>query len=144
VRKPFQSLSSDSGGIGIDDQSSAPLKAQQLLCEILPDAMREQFLANGFFDCVGQLGVYRISKESQTEIYVSGRLRARACLRLTIPAPSCDRMIAEYLIINNDETLYWSKANIEPVTRASVGFSVLAMFALDLALLLKLVADYLI
>jgi hypothetical protein len=122
---------------------SATLKAQQLLCEILPAESREQFLENGFFDCGGKLGVYRISRDSQTEVYVHGRLRARACLRLTIPAPSCDRMIAEYLILRNDETLYWSKANIEPA-QGAISMPVIGLITLNAALLLKLVTDYLL
>ena len=53
-------------------------------------------------------------------------------------------MIAEYLILNSDETLYWSKANIEPMQQSTAGLLVLVLLAVDLSLLLKLIADYLI
>src|SRR4051794_3072521 len=96
----------------VPDQPAA-VKAQQLLCEILPATAREQFLQHGFFEFEGKRAVYRILKSSQTEIYIKGLLYARACLQLTIPAPSCDRMIAEYLILRNNEALYWGKAHIE-------------------------------
>ena len=63
---------------------------------------------------------------------------ARACLQLTIPAPSCDRMIAEYLMLRNDEALYWRKANIEPVQKSNGKIATVLMAALDLALLVNL------
>jgi len=129
---------------GRDELNPAGRKAQDLLCEILPAQAREQFLAHGFFDYHGKRSTYRIFKEAQTEIHLKNRLYARACLRLTIPAPSCDRMIAEYLILNSDETLYWSKANIEPMQQSTAGLLVLVLLAVDLSLLLKLIADYLI
>ena len=126
------------------EQSPARLKAQQLLCEILPPDAREQFLTYGYFDFEGKRTVYRIFRHSQTEIYLNGFLHARACLQLTIPAPSCDRMIAEYLILRNDETLYWSKANIEAVKAASTRLPTALLLLVDAGLLLKLILDYVI
>jgi hypothetical protein len=124
------------------DRDSARFKARELLREVLPhDAWRE-FVEKGFFHCYGKSGVYRICRQSQTEIYRNGRLYAYACLQLTIPAPSYDRMLAEYLIINNDETLYWSKANIFPARRKLFDVLTILVAAFDLALLLKLIIDY--
>jgi hypothetical protein len=116
-------------------------KARRLLCEILPTRALKEFLEKDYFHHYGKLGVYRISRDSQTEIYRKGRLAASGCLQLTIFAPSYDRMIAEYLILANDEQLYWTKANIFPA-RPIIDFRVLAVAALDVTLLLKLVLDY--
>ena len=117
-------------------------KGRQLLCEILPERELEEFLQKDYFHYYGKLGVYRISRDSQTDIYRKGRLAASGCLQLTVFAPSYDRMVAEYLILANDEQLYWTKANIFPARR-TLDLRVLAVAALDLTLLLKLVLDYL-
>jgi hypothetical protein len=116
-------------------------KARRLLCEILPERALKEFLEKDYFHHYGKLGVYRISRDSQTEIYRKGRLAASGCLQLTIFAPSYDRMVAEYLILANDEQLYWTKANIFPA-RPIIDFRVLAVAALDVTLVLKLVLDY--
>ena len=65
-------------------------------------------------------------------------------MQLTIPAPSYDRMIAEYLILNSDENLYWNKANILRAKGPVLGLSELLLIAFNLVLLVKLVFDYLI
>jgi len=122
----------------VTDQIPARLKAQELLCEILPEREREQFLALGFFDYEGKRAAYRIFKDGQTEIYLNGSLYARACLQLTIPAPSCDRMIAEYLILSNDEQLYWNKANIDPAEQPTGRLPVLLFLLVDIGLLVNL------
>src|SRR5437667_10454736 len=99
----------DKGLEEIPDADSARRKARQLLCEILPAAEREQFLATDSFCQKGKHATYRICRGSQTELYRNGRLVALACLQFTIPTPSYDRMIAEYLILKSDEALYWNK-----------------------------------
>ncbi len=33
------------------------------------------------------------------------------CLQLSVPAPPHDRVIAEYMLIRNDEDLYWRTAH---------------------------------
>jgi hypothetical protein len=126
------------------DSGSPELKARKLLCDILPQSALEEFLEKGFFHYAGKVGVYKISR-SRTEIYRHGRLSAFACLQLTIPAPSYDRMIAEYLILNNDETLYWNKANVFPAKLSFVvDLSTIAILIFDMALLLNLVWNYLV
>jgi len=117
-------------------------KSKQLLCEILPEQALKEFLEKDSFHHYGKLGVYRISRDSQTEIYRKGRLAACGCLQLCIFAPSYDRMVAEYLILANDEQLYWNKANIFPA-RPAFDLRLLAVAVLDLTLLVKLVFDYL-
>jgi hypothetical protein len=52
-------------------------------------------------------------------------------------------MIAEYLILKSNEALYWNKANVFPAENRIFNLPLLAMTALDLALGLKLVLDYL-
>ena len=133
----------DTGLEEIPDADSARLKARQLLCEILPAAEREQLLATDSFFQKGKRATYRICRGSQTELYRNGRLVAHACLQLTIPAPSYDRMIAEYLILNSDETVYWNKANILPVKSSSVSLTSILLVVIDLGLLLNLITDYL-
>jgi len=128
----------------IIDRTSASFKARELLCEILPAATREEFLANDAFYYKGVRATYRICRSSQTEIYWNGRLTAHACLQLTVPAPSYDRMIAEYLILNTDENLYWTKANILRAKGPVLGLSELLLIALNLVLMIKLVVDYII
>ncbi len=138
-----QVCAADTQRAEIADGDSARAKARQLLCEVLPEDALHEFLAEGFFHHKGKAGVYRIGEGAQTEIYRNGRLCAAACLQLTIPAPGCDRMLAEYLILKNDEALYWSKANIFPAKHRLFEPLAVLMAILDLALLLKLGLDYL-
>jgi hypothetical protein len=126
------------------DRTSASFKARELLCEILPAATREEFLAHDAFYFKGDRATYRICRSSQTEIYWNGRLTAHACLQLTVPAPSYDRMIAEYLILNSDENLYWTKANILRAKGPVLGLSEILLIALNLVLIINLIVDYLI
>jgi hypothetical protein len=50
-------------------------------------------------------------------------------------------MAAEYLILKNDERLYWTKANICSVRRG-IDWRLLAVIVFDLALVLNLVWNY--
>ena len=112
-------------------------KSKQLLSEILPLRAVQEFLEKDYFHHVGKLGTYRICRNSQTEIYRKGRHAASGCLQLSVFAPSYDRMAAEYLILSNNEQLYWTKANIFPARRA-IDFRIAAAAVLDFVLLLNL------
>ena len=112
-------------------------KSKQLLCEILPLRALQEFLEKDYFHHVGKRGTYRICRNSQTEIYRKGRHAASGCLQLSVFAPSYDRMAAEYLILSNNEQLYWNKANIFPARRA-IDFRIAATAVLDFVLLLNL------
>ena len=125
----------------ITDRSSPSFKARELLCAILPPTAREEFRVDDAFYYRGKRATYRIRRSSQTEIYWNGHLSANACLQLTVPTPSYDRMIAEYLILNTDETLYWSKANILPLKRLALGLRELLLSALNFVLLINLVVE---
>jgi hypothetical protein len=139
-----QGSTSQLGQEEIADRHSASYKARELLCEILPAAAREELLAHDAFYYQGKRAIYRICRSSQTEIYWNGRLSAHACLQLTIPAPSYDRMIAEYLILNSDEKLYWTKANILRARREIFSLPILLLGGLNLVLLIKLIVEYLL
>jgi hypothetical protein len=124
--------------MGVQPEPVTPeAKSKQLLSEILPQSALQEFLEKDYFHHVGKLGTYRICRTSQTEIYRKGRRAALGCLQLSVFAPSYDRMAAEYLILRNNEQLYWSKANIFPARRA-IDFRIVAAAALDLMLLLNL------
>jgi hypothetical protein len=127
----------------ITDRGSPSFKARELLCAILPSAAREELRVHDAFYFRGKRVTYRICRSSQTEIYWNGHLSANACLQLTVPTPSYDRMIAEYLILNTDETLYWSKANIFPLKGLALGLPELLLSALNFVLLITLVVEYL-
>ena len=114
---------------------SAGAKARRLLCEILPEKARTEFLTTGSFHYEGNGVLYRISERSQTEIFTNGRPSATACLQLSVPAPGCDRVIAEYLILKNDERLYWSVANVLPLHYKRIDSRLLLILMVDLALL---------
>jgi len=92
----------------------------------------------GSFVHEGDGVTYRISERSQTQIYVNGHHSAIACLQLSIPAPGCDRMIAEYLILKNDERLYWNLANVLPLETTRFDYRLLLALAFDVTLLVNL------
>jgi hypothetical protein len=120
------------------DEESPRSKALRLLCHILPERAREEFLTSESFRWHGKSGVYRIRKNGPTEIYRNGRLQAHACLQLTIPAPSYDRMIAEYLILNSNETLYLTKANVVEAEHG-VGWITILLILANMALAARVI-----
>jgi len=96
------------------DYEVANEKARNLLLSLLPQHERDRFSDGGLVYVKGKMGEYWISAHSQTEIRKKGKSAAYSCLRLTVFAPEYDRMIAEYLLIKNNEPLYWKTANIFP------------------------------
>jgi len=93
----------------------AEARAQQLLISLLPKPLRKEFEREGILSIEGASGKhYLILSSGQTSIFdrPHGRLVGCACLQLTVPAPVFDRMIAEYLLITNDERLYLRTANV--------------------------------
>src|ERR671923_45826 len=99
----------------------------------------------GVFQISGKRGNYVISPYSQTEIRdsSSGRCVAYACLQLSIPAPTYDRMVAEYLLIKNAEDVYWKTANIFSRTGNEFGIATLFLIAFDIALFVNLLLEVL-
>jgi len=131
-------------------QECAREKARQLLRQILPKSSWEE-TENGsiIVEIVGKRGIYRISPYSQTEIrdISSRRCVAYTCLQLSIPAPAYDRMIAEYLLIKNTESVYWKTANIFPHDRNELlRMNTLLFFAFvfDVVLFVNLLLDIMV
>lgn len=89
-------------------------KAGLLLYSVLPAEAWTAFKKKRVIILEGERNTYVLSPTTQTEIRdkQTGRLLARACLQLSIPAPRYDRLLAEYLILKNDEDFYWKTANI--------------------------------
>ena len=128
-----------------EDYECAKEKARQLLQSILPEGMWSELEDRGTIRISGRRGHYVISPFSQTEIrdVSSGRCVAYACLQLSVPAPTYDRMVAEYLLIKNAEDLYWKTANI--FSRSGNGLSIATLFlvAINIALAANLVLEIL-
>ena len=123
-----------------DDYERAKDKARQLLRSILPEPSWAEMEDKGVIQLAGKRGNYVISPYSQTEIRdaSTGRCVAYACLQLSIPAPTYDRMVAEYLLIKNAEDVYWKTANIFSRSGNEFGIATLFLMAFDLALLVNL------
>ena len=118
-------------------------KARDLLRDILPAETWQEFEEIGVVACQGKRGLYIISPYSQTEIRdtSSGRCVAYACLQLSIPAPTYDRMVAEYLLIKNAEDVYWKTANIFSRSGNEFGIAMLFMTAFNIALFANLLFE---
>src|SRR3989344_9346168 len=97
-----------------DDYERAKEKARRRLRTGLPHAKWAEFEEKGVIRLTGKRGSYVISPYSQTEIRdaKTGRCIAYACLQLSIPAPTYDRIVAEYFLIKDAEDIYWKTANI--------------------------------
>jgi hypothetical protein len=105
----------DAGFAFVDqDDWDAKDKARELLRLVLPGEEWSQLETKGVLKFRGQRALYVISPYSQTEIRdtVTGRCVGHACLQLSIPAPTYDRVAAEYLLLKNSEDTYWKTANI--------------------------------
>jgi hypothetical protein len=128
-----------------DDYERAKDKARQLLRSILPENAWIELEERGVIQYAGKRGTYVISPYSQTEIRDSttGRCVAYACLQLSIPAPTYDRMVAEYLLIRNAEDVYWKTANIFSRTGNEFGIATLFLIAFDIALFVNLMLEVL-
>jgi len=128
-----------------DDYERAKDKARQLLRSILPDRSWAELEDKGVIQIEGRRGNYVISPYSQTEIRdsASGRCVAYACLQLSIPAPTYDRMVAEYLLIRNAEDVYWKTANIFSRNGNEFGIATLFLIAFDAALFVNLLLEVL-
>ncbi len=119
-----------------DDYERAKDKARQLLKQVVLVKDWLELEEKGVLQLTGKRGIYVISPYSETEIrgLESGRCVAYACLQLTIPAPTYDRMVAEYLLIKNAEDVYWNTANIFSRSGNELGIATLFLIALDIVL----------
>jgi hypothetical protein len=121
-----------------DGYESAKNRARNLLLEILPPIERERFCCTGVIHVTGSRSgnVYEISPGSQTTIRHQGKIIAYTCLQLSLPFPTFDRMVAEYLLIKNDENHYLLTANVFANTRP-LGIATLLLIVFDVALILN-------
>jgi hypothetical protein len=128
-----------------DDYERAKDKARQLLQSVLPESSWGELEERGVIQISGKRGTYVISPYSQTEIRDSstGKCVAYACLQLSIPAPTYDRMVAEYLLIRNSEDIYWKTANIFSRSGNEFGIATLFLIAFDIALFVNLMLEIL-
>ena len=128
-----------------DDYERSKEKARQLLKTVLPEHKWNELQEKGVIRLTGKRGSYVISPYSQTEIRdpESGRCVAYACLQLSIPAPTYDRMVAEYLLIKNMEDFYWKTANIFSRSGNEFGIATLFLIAFDIALFVNLLLEVL-
>lgn len=126
-----------------DDYERAKENARQLLRSILPKRSRLELEDKGIIQIEGRRGNYVISPYSQTEIrdLKSGRCVAYACMQLSIPAPTYDRMVAEYLLIKNAEDVYWKTANIFSRSGNEFSIAILFLIAFDIALFVNLLLE---
>ena len=127
----------------MDAQLCPEARAKDLLRRILPEGQWEQFSETGTLDIPGSRGTYRLSTRDLTRVLdaQTRRPRASTCLQLTIPAPVHDRIIAEYMLIQNDEDLYWRTANIFPAGLDNRVLTEFLLAALDALLLILLIAQ---
>jgi hypothetical protein len=127
----------------MDAQLCPEARAKNLLHRILPEGQWEQFSETGTLEIPGSRGTYRISIRDLTRVLdaQTRRPRASTCLQLTIPAPVHDRIIAEYMLIQNDEDLYWRTANIFPAGLDNRVLTEVLLAALDALLLILLFAQ---
>ncbi len=129
-----------------DDYNESSNKALQLLRSIISEKQREELATKATITVVGKRGIYILSPYNSTEIRdkISGRFVAYACLQLSIPAPLYDRLVAEYLILNNLEDFYWRTANIFHRRGSSLGIATLFFIGLDIALFVNLLMEELL
>jgi hypothetical protein len=126
-----------------DDYDQAKEKARRLLRQVLPDERWEEFESCGTIHLKAKDWVYVISN-SPTEIChpITNKRVAISCLQLSIPAPVCDRMVAEYLLIRNAEDVYWKTANVFPIG-FEFNIPTLFLIAFDIALFVNLLLELL-
>jgi hypothetical protein len=119
--------------------------ARELLRSILSERQWNQFEQSGNLEIAAKGGIYRIRPNGPTQLLDSETRRPVATTRWqsATAASARDRVIAEYLLIRNDENLYWQTANIcpPPASGARLYFSFL-MAAVDAMLLMILLAQF--
>lgn len=128
-----------------DDCEWAKEKARQLLETVIPEKSWMELQEIGIIRITGKRGIYEISPYNQTVIrdIKTGRCVAYACLQLSVPAPSYDRMVAEYLLIRNAEDVYWKTANMFSRNGNEFGIATLFLIAFDVALFVNLLLEVL-
>jgi hypothetical protein len=130
-------------GASMSHQQSSKNAARELLQSIISEEQWNRFNQSGTLELDGKGGIYRLSTNGPTKVLDSATRRPVVSTRLQ-PAGAAsarDRVIAEYLLIRNDENLYWQTATIAPEEPPSHRHLTLLMAAFDAILLLILLAQ---
>ncbi len=118
-------------------------RARELLRHVLTERQWTQFDETGVFEVSGSRGTYQMSCRELTRVLdpQTSRLLVTTCLQLSVSAPAPDRLIAEYLLILNDEDLYWRTANVFPTGTDNRSLAVFLVLLLDVFLFAVLVGQ---
>ena len=118
--------------------------ARELLRSILSDKEWNKFNQSGTLEIAAKGGIYRIRTNGATQVLDSETQRPVTTTRwqLGTTGSARDRVIAEYLLIRNDENLYWQTANISPETSGVRLYFSFLMVAVDAMLLMILLAQF--
>jgi hypothetical protein len=132
-------------GKSMNHQQSSKNAARELLQSIISEEQWNRFNQSGALELEGKGGIYRLSTTGPTKVLDSATRRVVAATQLqtTGAAPARDRVIAEYLLIRNDENLYWQTATIIPEEPPSHRHLTLLMAVFDTILLFILLAQLL-
>ena len=132
-------------GESMSHQQSSKNAARELLQSLVSEEQWNRFNQSGTLELEGKGGIYRLSTNGPTKVLDSATRRVVAATRLQPAGASSprDRVIAEYLLIRNDENLYWQTATIESEQPPSHRHLTVLMAAFDTILLLILLAQLL-
>jgi hypothetical protein len=132
-------------GESMNHQQSSKNAARELLQSIISEEQWNRFNQSGALELEGKGGIYRLSTNGPTKVLDSATRRVVAATQLqtTGAAPARDRVITEYLLIRNDENLYWQTASIIPEEPPSHRHLTLLMAVFDTILLFILLAQLL-
>lgn len=113
-----------------DSKPDPKVNAELLLSQVLPTDLYLQLCAHEYFDITVGERTYRLSKKKKTEITQKNGQVDSACIHPSDQnCPTADRVVAEYLLLKNDEAEYLKTANltmIRPPKDAQVSKSVAA------------------
>jgi len=125
-------------------RQSSRNSARELLLSILSEEEWNRFNQAGVLEIAAKCGVNRLNVNGPTRLLDSGTRNVVATTHFQIlPAGSArDRVIAEYLLIRNDENLYWQTVRITPEKSRSRLYLLLSIAAFDIALLVTLFAQF--
>jgi hypothetical protein len=126
-------------------QQSSKNAARELLQSILSEEQWNRFNHAGILELEAKAGIYRLSTNGPTKVLDSHTRRVVAITSLAQRGSMSarDRVITEYLLIRNDENLYWQTATITPEPAPKRRHLTLLMAAFDTLLLLVLLAQLL-
>jgi hypothetical protein len=129
------------GSASMSHQQSSKNAARELLQSILSEEQWNRFNHAGTLELAAKAGIYRLSTNGPTKVLDSESRGVVAITRVPQTAISArDRVIAEYLLIRNDENLYWQTATITPEPAPSRRPLVFLLAAFDVMMLLILLA----